>query len=209
MKRYGLKPIDRVDFSGIIYAEDANGTIESLEHFLKDRYCGSVSAEFSYIESEEEREWLQTNYEKLLGERLTTNDKVEIVKLLIESQVWDNFLATKFPSVKRYGGEGAESMLAFFRQIFLSSADHNVSNITLGMNHRGKLNLLTTMLKTRPAKIFRHYKGLSDLPDDAKCMGDIPSHFRKLCSGIFLFFPETLVNKTNLFLCRCFRRYSC
>lgn len=37
-------------------------------------------------------------------------------------QAFDNFLAKKFPTVKRYGAEGAESMLAFFDELFLQSS---------------------------------------------------------------------------------------
>ena len=41
---------------------------------------------------------------------------------LISSQAFDNFLAKKFPTVKRYGGEGAESMMVFFDELFLQSS---------------------------------------------------------------------------------------
>ena len=41
---------------------------------------------------------------------------------LISYQAFDNFLAKKFPTVKRYGGEGAESMMAFFDELFLQSS---------------------------------------------------------------------------------------
>ena len=37
---------------------------------------------------------------------------------LLESQVFDQFLAKKFGTVKRYGAEGAESMTGFFDECF-------------------------------------------------------------------------------------------
>jgi 2-oxoglutarate dehydrogenase complex dehydrogenase (E1) component-like enzyme len=37
------------------------------------------------------------------------------------SQNFDNFLATKFSNVKRYGGEGAEAMIGFFTELFGTS----------------------------------------------------------------------------------------
>ena len=36
---------------------------------------------------------------------------------LIKCQTFDRFLAKKFGTVKRYGAEGAESMLAFFDEV--------------------------------------------------------------------------------------------
>lgn len=46
--------------------------------------------------------------------QINDEKKLNILKQLLTSQVLDNFLQTKFGSFKRYGGEGAESMIAFF-----------------------------------------------------------------------------------------------
>lgn len=72
----------------------------------------------------EEREWLALHYEQLYAEYeqyLSNDNRKQIAELLIKSQAWDNFMATKFPTVKRYGGEGAESLLAFFWQLLRNS----------------------------------------------------------------------------------------
>lgn len=65
-------------------------------------------------------------------------------------QEFDHFLATKFATVKRYGGEGAESMMGFFYELFHHSAHSGVTDIVIGMPHRGRLNLLTGLLKFPP-----------------------------------------------------------
>lgn len=69
--------------------------------------------------------------------------------------------------------------MSFFRQLMLLASENDVKNIVLAMPHRGKLNLLTTMLKTPPAKIFHKFKGFPEFPSDVKAMGDIASHFRE------------------------------
>lgn len=178
--RYGLHAEQQINLRGICTV-NANAQLQTkdAELYLQKLYCGTVSAEFDYIESEAEQEWLQENYEKYLFAPIANDTKCEILELVVRSQVWDQYMAKKFPTYKRYGGEGAETALAFFRQIFSSATDADLQHIILGMPHRGKLNLLTTMLNTRPAKIFRKVRGLSEFPDDAKCMGDIASHFRK------------------------------
>lgn len=51
--------------------------------------------------------------------------KVYIVSEMIKSQTLDNFLANKFTGLKRYGGEGAESMMAFFAEMFRLSSEGN------------------------------------------------------------------------------------
>lgn len=138
-----------------------------------------MGAEFSHVECEYEKEWLIENYERIMSETVPKETQIEIAELLLKSQAWDNFLATKFTTVKRYGAEGAESMMAFFRELFMLSVEDGVNHVVLGMPHRGRLNLLTTMLNTRPAKIFNKFRGHPEFPSDAKAMCDIASHFRK------------------------------
>lgn len=63
---------------------------------------------------------------------------------------FDHFLATKFATVKRYGGEGAESMMGFFYELFRSAVYSGVTDVVMGMPHRGRLNLLTGLLHFPP-----------------------------------------------------------
>lgn len=185
-KRYGLNGSTTYNFAGILNNNTASGTIDEANKFLQQTYCGNISIECAYIESECEREWLIERYERYVSgvdAGLSPPTKIDLLALLLKSQAWDHFLATKFPSVKRYRGEGAESMMAFFHQLFESAAAGDVTDIVLAMPHRGRLNLLTTLLKTPPAKIFHKFRGLSEFGagGNAKAMGDIASHFRK-CS---------------------------
>ena len=48
---------------------------------------------------------------------------------MLKSQAFDNFLATKFQSVKRYGGEGAEAMMGFFTELVHQAAELGVGEV--------------------------------------------------------------------------------
>lgn len=61
---------------------------------------------------------------------LDNNTKINLATELLKSQAFDNFLAKKFTGVKRYGGEGAESMMAFFAEIFRLSAQGKACSVT-------------------------------------------------------------------------------
>jgi probable 2-oxoglutarate dehydrogenase E1 component DHKTD1 len=176
--RYGLTDSQIFDLKGILDAENVN-QLNKLKHKLDQIYCGNVGAEFSYVQSEEEKDWLVENFENTQSQTIDEGTKKKIAELLLQSQAWDRFLATKFPTVKRYGGEGAESMMAFFKEILECSVQDDIKTIVLGMPHRGKLNLLTTMFKTRPSKIFKKFKGNPEFLGDADAMCDIASHFRE------------------------------
>lgn len=163
-------------------------TVEDLKNKLKEIYCQNVSAEFSFIEAEDEREWFKENYEKMLEEKafISNEEKRQLASQLLEFQEFDRFMNAKLPSIKRYGGEGSESTVAFFRKLLQESANDEVDTIVLGMPHRGKLNALVTLFKQRPVKIFRKYRGLPEFGADVKAMMDIPNHFSevfKVCSN--------------------------
>ena len=52
------------------------------------------------------------------------------ILIFFRSQNFDNFLATKFSNVKRYGGEGAEAMIGFFTELFNSSSSKRKNETT-------------------------------------------------------------------------------
>ena len=54
-----------------------------------------------------------------------------------------------------------------------------INDIVLGMPHRGRLNLLSGMLKFPPVAMFRKMKGLPEFPHDQKGAGDVLSHLSK------------------------------
>ncbi len=49
----------------------------------------------------------------------------------VSAQNFDRFLATKFTTVKRYGGEGAEAMMAFFHQLIRSCPANAIQEVRM------------------------------------------------------------------------------
>jgi probable 2-oxoglutarate dehydrogenase E1 component DHKTD1 len=181
--RYGLddnQGISRLD--GLLsFANNEIKTVNALKNSLKEIYCQNVSAEFMFIEDEFEREWFIENYERIFSKKalVSNEEKIKLATLMLQFQEFDRFMNVKMPNIKRYGGEGAESMVAFFHNVLKLAAQNDVSSIVLGMPHRGKLNSLATIFRHPPARIFRKYKGLPEFGSDAKAMMDITNHFSK------------------------------
>ncbi|XP_049814379.1 probable 2-oxoglutarate dehydrogenase E1 component DHKTD1 homolog, mitochondrial [Schistocerca nitens] len=174
---YGLTEDENYNTSGILLMDAETGSLSDILHFLHKTYCGPLSAEFNYLEEEEEREWWAQRMERLSSEELDSSLKKNLAKELLKSQAFDNFLANKFVTVKRYGGEGAESMMGFFIELLQYCASDGLEEIVIGMPHRGRLNLLTGLFEFHPGLIFRKLKGLPEFPDDVKTCGDVISHF--------------------------------
>uniref|UniRef100_A0A146PEE1 2-oxoadipate dehydrogenase complex component E1 n=1 Tax=Fundulus heteroclitus TaxID=8078 RepID=A0A146PEE1_FUNHE len=162
--------------SGLRHFGKSQASVEEVQTYLEQVYCGHLSVETGQLSSLEEREWFADRFEELKRESLSPEEKKRLAKLMLESQEFDHFLATKFATVKRYGGEGAESMMGFFYELFRQSAHSGVTDIVIGMPHRGRLNLLTSLLKFPPELMFRKMRGLSEFPDTSPAIGDVLSH---------------------------------
>ncbi|KAL8222389.1 UNVERIFIED_CONTAM: putative 2-oxoglutarate dehydrogenase E1 component DHKTD1, mitochondrial [Gekko kuhli] len=164
------------DTTGLLNIGKEEASLEDVTSFLDNIYCGHISIETTQLSSMQEREWIVKRFEELKQEALTTEEKKHLSRIMLESQEFDNFLATKFATVKRYGGEGAESMIGFFHELLKTSSYSGVTDIVLGMPHRGRLNLLTGLLHFPPELMFRKMQGLSEFPEDSPAIGDVLSH---------------------------------
>lgn len=166
----------QLNTSGLRHFGKAEAPVEEVVAYLERSYCGRISIETSQLTSLEEREWLADRFEELKKETFSTEERRQLGRLMLESQEFDHFLATKFATVKRYGGEGAESMMGFFYELFRLCAYSGVTDVVMGMPHRGRLNLLTGLLQFPPELMFRKMRGLSEFPENSPSIGDVLSH---------------------------------
>ncbi|KAI8614955.1 dehydrogenase E1 and transketolase domain-containing protein 1 [Chytriomyces sp. MP71] len=178
--RYGLSPGDTFDVNGILNTPVQGPHRLSLEEIvqrLNRTYAGSVGFEFAHLPNVSERRWCNELVETMYADRRVDQDsKKRMMYLLSRSEVFDHFMAKRFPQVKRYGLEGAESMMIVMDELFRASSAANVRDVVIGMPHRGRLNLLTDLLKYSPVTLFNKIKGNSEFPEDVPGAGDVLSH---------------------------------
>ncbi|XP_048733031.1 2-oxoadipate dehydrogenase complex component E1-like [Ostrea edulis] len=163
-----------IQTNGIFNGPDM--TIEELIQNLESIYCGPAAIEFKHLENTEEIEWLAEAFERRGEVEIPAKTKVELADLMLRCQAFDHFLANKFVNVKRYGGEGGESMMAVFEEIFNKCSQSDLTDVVICMPHRGRLNFLTCMLKFPPVIMFKKMKGLSEIPPNVAGSGDVLSH---------------------------------
>uniref|UniRef100_A0ABM5GGT1 2-oxoadipate dehydrogenase complex component E1 n=2 Tax=Pogona vitticeps TaxID=103695 RepID=A0ABM5GGT1_9SAUR len=162
--------------AGLLNIGKEEASLEDVLSYLDHIYCEHISIETSQLSDMQERDWIAKRLEELKQEAFSTEEKKSLSKLMLESQVFDHFLATKFATVKRYGGEGAESMMGFFHELLKMCSYSGVTNIIVGMPHRGRLNLLTGLLQFPCELMFRKMRGLSEFPENSPAIGDVLSH---------------------------------
>uniref|UniRef100_A0A8C0ZMX8 2-oxoadipate dehydrogenase complex component E1 n=1 Tax=Castor canadensis TaxID=51338 RepID=A0A8C0ZMX8_CASCN len=162
--------------TGLLNMGKEEASLEEVLAYLNQVYCGPISIETAQLQSQEEKDWFARRFEELKKETFTTEERKHLSKLMLESQEFDHFLATKFATVKRYGGEGAESMMGFFHELLKMSAYSGITDVIIGMPHRGRLNLLAGLLQLPPELMFRKMQGLSEFPENFPATGDVLSH---------------------------------
>ncbi|KAK7821099.1 hypothetical protein U0070_020461 [Myodes glareolus] len=141
--------------TGLLNMGKEEASLEEILAYLNHIYCGPISIETAQLQSQEEKDWFARRFEELKKE---------------------SSLTTFWPPMKRYGGEGAESMMGFFHELLKSSAYGGITDVIIGMPHRGRLNLLTGLLQLPPELMFRKMRGLSEFPENVSAIGDVLSH---------------------------------
>ncbi|KAJ1342023.1 hypothetical protein BSLG_003428 [Batrachochytrium salamandrivorans] len=183
-ERYGLtnlkSPLISQVSLHISQASDANAphkeaTLEDILSHLKNSYCGRIGFEFSHIPIKSERQWFSKHVESYEKRKFTSDEKRYFSSLLTKSEVFDHFMAKKFPQVKRYGLQGAESMMIAMYTLLREASIAGIHDAILCMPHRGRLNLLTDLLTYNPA-VFSKVKGNSEAPAELNINADVLSH---------------------------------
>lgn len=185
---YGLSGSASFDVSGVVDLADGSSTatVDTIRAHLDRAYCSAIGVESQHVASEEEREWINKYIESAnIDNMFTTSEKRNIFALLFQSEFFDLFMGKKFTSFKRYGLEGAESALVALEEIFVQASRNGYEKVVLGMPHRGRLNLLVSLLDYPARALFAKVKGRSLVPKGMDCWDDVASHIAQTVTKRF------------------------
>jgi 2-oxoglutarate dehydrogenase complex dehydrogenase (E1) component-like enzyme len=140
----------------------------------REVYCGAIGAEFEHCDAKAERDWWASRLEAAMprssGFQLSLAQRRNIHLLLQQAELIEAYLGKKFPSFKRYSGEGTDAMIPALDELFSESASVGVTSIVIGQAHRGRLGLLTSLLKYPARKLFHKISGNNDIPDGVQVL---------------------------------------
>jgi 2-oxoglutarate dehydrogenase E1 component len=152
-------------------------TLREIMAILTRTYCGTFAVEFMHISDPEKKTWIQQRIEGKDKEiSFTPEGKRAILDKLIEAEGFENFLQTKYTGTKRFGLDGAESMVPALEQIIKRGGALGVKEIVIGMPHRGRLNVLAAVMGKPYHHIFHEFQGGSVTPDAVGGSGDVKYH---------------------------------
>jgi 2-oxoglutarate dehydrogenase E1 component len=141
---------------------------------LRDAYSRTIGVEYMHIQEADQKAWIQ---DRLEGAKVDVppEDKRRILERLGAAEAFERFLATKYLGHKRFGLEGAESLIPLLDALLTDAVDAGVGEAVLGMAHRGRLNVLANTVGKSYGQIFREFEGNLD-PALAQGSGDVKYH---------------------------------
>jgi 2-oxoglutarate dehydrogenase E1 component len=182
-----LEDLDRrvtqSDFQG-----ETDGTLRDLIEKLRQTYCGSIGVEFTNMPDKAQREWLMQRMEPILNKPMfAPADCKAVLYQLCASGGFEDFLANKFQTAKRFGLEGGESLIPLMNTLVDDGAQRGVDEFVLGASHRGRLNILAHVLNKPYDIILGEFEGTVENAVKG-ADGDVKyhlgsSHDRKTASG--------------------------
>jgi 2-oxoglutarate dehydrogenase E1 component len=158
-------------------ANRQSATLREIIDILQRAYCGKVGIEYRHIQSKEEKTWIreQIRREFVEPQPIPVEVKKKLLFKLIAAEQFERFLHTKYLGQKRFSLEGCETIIPLLDQLIEGAAARGVEEITFGMAHRGRLNVLANVIGKFCERIFAAFEG-SVHPEFPADEGDVKYH---------------------------------
>lgn len=161
-------------------------TLREILEGVRQTYCEKIGAEFMHIQNPEEKDWLMNKMETVRNRpSYDAIQKKRIMDMLCTAEAFEHFLHTKFIGHKRFSLEGSETMIPVLDYLLMLAADDSMSEIFLGLAHRGRINVLANILGKSYKQIFAEFEDNLD-PDIPQGTGDVKYHLG--ANGIYTTF---------------------
>jgi 2-oxoglutarate dehydrogenase E1 component len=141
---------------------------------LRDSYCRTTGIEYMHIMDPEQRRWIQERIERP-HTKPPREEQLRILLKLNQAEAFETFLQTKFVGQKRFSLEGGETTIPVIDEICEAAAEVGLDEVTMGMAHRGRLNVLANIVGKKYSQIFREFEGNID-PRTVQGSGDVKYH---------------------------------
>ncbi len=144
-------------------------TAEALQQQLKRLYCGVLTLDSSAVRSESRRRWLHARIESDAdAPPLPGSARNALLRRLVDAQAWERRVAEALPHAKRFSLEGCESLIPLFDALAEHAARHEITQLFIGMPHRGRLNVLVNVMGADAATMLARLDGRSEIAMDQR-----------------------------------------
>ncbi len=152
-------------------------SMRQIVEVLRRTYCGTFALQYMHISDPEQSAWLKERIEGYGKEiAFTKRGRKAILNKLVEAEGFEKFCHVKFMGTKRFGLDGAEAVIPAMEQIIKRGGALGVTEIAIGMPHRGRLSVLANVMGKPYRAIFNEFQGGSFKPEDVDGSGDVKYH---------------------------------
>lgn len=155
-----------------------SATLREIIQKLDIIYGQKIGFEYSHIEDQNKKNWLQ---QKIENRNLNTDygldiqNKKRILEKLNGAVIFEKFLHTKYVGQKRFSLEGGECTIPALDSMIEYGSQLGVEELVIGMAHRGRLNVLANIMGKTYENIFSEFEGTA-VPDLSFGSGDVKYH---------------------------------
>lgn len=173
--RYGLtvwdldRPFPTGGFGGV-----SQMVLRDMLVRLRDTYTRTIGIEYMHIQDPKQREWVQAQVEARY-QKPPVEEQKKILSTLVQAEAFEEFLQTKYTGQKRFSLEGGESLIPLLDSILYDAAERGLYEVTIGMAHRGRLNVLANIAGKSYSQIFSEFEGSPHMRD-SEGSGDVKYH---------------------------------
>lgn len=170
------KDMDRVfklPSTTFIGGSETSLTLREILRRLENTYCRHIGVEYMFINNLEQCNWIREKFETPGATDMTVDQKKLLFARLTRSTKFEEFLAKKWTSEKRFGLDGCEVMIPSMKAIIDKSSELGVESFVIGMPHRGRLNVLANVCRKPLEQLFAQFNTLEPADEGS---GDVKYH---------------------------------
>jgi len=133
-------------------------TLKEILRVLRNTYCGPIGVEFTHIQDPEERQWLIDRMEPIENRPSFSRDqKVRIYNKLKQAALFERTIHRRYPGQTRFSLEGGDVLIPLLDHLVLSASSLGITDLVMGMAHRGRLNVLANIFNMLYERIFAQF----------------------------------------------------
>jgi 2-oxoglutarate dehydrogenase E1 component len=183
-KTYGFveADLDRLFYVGIEFHQTKEGgkrgfmSLRDILNQMKTAYCGKIGIEYMHIQNTSMKAFMRDHIEKTIFNVFPEEKKKQILRWIAQAEGFEQFLAEKYKTAKRFGLEGSEALIPGLEALLIKGTTLGLNSVVIGMPHRGRLNILANNIKKPIAQIFTEFADKQAQSTQFLGSGDVKYH---------------------------------
>ncbi len=160
-----IEPFEHPDISEARAGADARDV-----DAWRSLYCGKIGFEYMHMIERDRVDWLRDAIEAGPPQ----HDARWILERLMETELFEKFLHTKYVGSKRFSVEGVAGLIPLLDSILDASGELGTEYLYMAMSHRGRLNVMKSIANLPIEDVFA---GIEDVdPRSVLGSGDVKYH---------------------------------